>query len=151
LQQEQRGREFARGINARIASVAADIPAIGRKSAIYLGVHGTQFYGGARGTSYHDVLHYAGLVDRAAGRYEGWPAYTSEELFVLDPDVIVTPKGQGSALCQRASFSVLKACSASGRVVEVDDTLLVDPGVPMIDAAIAVRLAVYGPPAQLAP
>lgn len=141
---EARGKDFARGVAARLASVADDIPIAERKAGLYLGIHGTQFYGGSRGTSYHDVLHYAGLRDRAADSYKGWPSYTSEELIVLDPEIIVTPQGQGYALCRHAVLSALRACGPDGKVVEIDGRLLVDPGLSMIDAAILVREAVYG-------
>ncbi|HEX2677405.1 MAG TPA: ABC transporter substrate-binding protein [Polyangiales bacterium] len=148
----ERGRELAHDFVASMRGVAADIPAAQRKRGLYVGVHGTQMYGGAPGTSYHDVLVHAGLTDCAAGRYKDWPAYTSEDLLALDPDVIVTGEGQREVLCQHASLSMLRACGGgagaaarTAQVVEIDPRKLVDPGLTMLDVTVLVREAVYGP------
>jgi iron complex transport system substrate-binding protein len=144
LGEEDRGRTLAKATQARMNAIASGLPHAGRKTAIYVGMHGTQFYGGTRGTSYHDVLLYAGLIDCAAEHYEDWPAYSAEDLLALDPDVIVTVRGQRSALCAHAALHALRACGPSGKVVELDERLLMDPGLAMLDASMAVREAVYG-------
>jgi len=140
----ERGDAYARGLLARLRGVAADIPVLQRKRAIYLGAYGSKFYGGTRGSSYYDVLTYGGLIDAAAQRYSGWPSYTNEDLLALAPEVVVTNSRQGALLCSSPTLKMLPACLPTGRVVELDPGLLVDPGPAVLDSAIAVREAVYG-------
>jgi iron complex transport system substrate-binding protein len=144
LGEERRGAELARRFRQRLRQVAIDVPESRRKNGMYLGVHGTQLYGGAGGTSYHDVLEAAGLIDIAATRHQGWPAMTSEDILVLDPDVIVSPIGQGRGLCRHVGLAALRACRHPGGIVEIDGALLVEPGLSMLEAAEEIRLEVYG-------
>lgn len=130
----------------RLESIAKHLPPSARRSALYLNVQGTQLYGGTRGSSYHDVLSYAGLVDVAAERYRGWPSYSPELLLDLDPELIVTHPGMRSALCEQGDLGGLRACSPEGRVIEVDAELLSDSGLGMLEAAELVHHAAY--PAQ---
>src|SRR5690606_12905834 len=80
----ERGERFVASFQQKMRSVAADIPLEARPRAIYLGLHSSLFFGGTKGTSYHDVLVHAGLVDAAAERYVAWPALTSEQILELD-------------------------------------------------------------------
>ena len=137
----ERGRAFAYRIETRMARIA-DQQAPG-PDAIYVGVHGDKMYGGTVGTSYHDVLMAAGLTDIAAGRYEGWTRYTQEHLLTLDPQVIVTQTGMARQLCDTSNLTQLRACSATGQVVEVDTPLLLSPGPEMVEAAEEVHRKVF--------
>ncbi|MFO0692415.1 MAG: ABC transporter substrate-binding protein [Polyangiales bacterium] len=147
----ERGEALARAFETRLASVADDVPPARRPSGIYLGIHASQVYGGTRGSSFHDVIEAAGLVDVAATRYRGWPSLTSEQVLALDPDYVITQQGKATLLCRHAGLSVLRACRTPGRLVEVDDRILNDPGLAMLDAAEAIRLAVHGPPGGRGP
>lgn len=142
----ERGEALARSFAMRLASVADDVPRAGRPSGLYLGIHASQVYGGTRGSSFHDVIEAAGLVDAAASRYEGWPPLTSEQVLALDPDYVITQEGKAVLICRHAGLSVLRACRLPGRLVEVDDRILNDPGLAMLDAAEAIRRAVHGMP-----
>ena len=122
--------------------MAFDVPLSQRRSAIYLSIYGGRLFGGADGTSYHDVLIAAGLRD-AAGAFRDWPELSVEQVLVLDPDVIVTNVGMRSSICGHAGLSALRACQAP-MVVEVDDGVLGDPGPGMAESARRVRDAVYG-------
>jgi iron complex transport system substrate-binding protein len=140
----ERGAELARSLTSAMRAVAADIAPAQRKRGLYVGAHGKQLYGGTRGTSYHDALTHAGLIDAAAERYRDWPEYTSEELLALDPEVVITPTGQRGVLCRNPALSQLRACGSAGRVVEIDAQRLVDPGLTMLEVTQRIRDAVYG-------
>jgi iron complex transport system substrate-binding protein len=141
----ERGEWFATGLVQRMSAIAADVPASDKPRAIHLSVYGDSLFGGALGTSYHDVLVAAGLVD-AASAYRGWPQYTAEQVLMMDPDVIVTNMGMRERLCAHAGLAGLRACKGPRGVVEVDADLLGDPGPAMVDAARWVRNAVHGVP-----
>lgn len=137
------GAEVAGHFRARLEAIARHVPATARRGALYLNVQGTQLYGGTRGSSYHDVLSYAGLIDVAAKDYQGWPSYSPELLLSLDPELIVTHAGMRSALCERGAFGRLRACGPRGGVIEVDLQLLSDAGLGMLEAAELVHHAAY--------
>lgn len=137
-----RGARLLASFDRRVRLLASR-PISGRRlRGMYLGVHGNQIYGGATGTSFHDVIVTAGLED-AAARYREWPQLTSEQVLALDPDVIVTQSGRAGVLCRHAGFSVLRACR-EGSVIELDEALINDPGLAMIDAAELLHDAAYG-------
>jgi iron complex transport system substrate-binding protein len=142
LDAEPRARRYAAQFVERMRAVAGGVLPEQRRSALYVGVYATQLFGGTLGSSYHDVLTHAGLVDAAATRFQGWPRYTPEQLLLLDPDVIVTHAGMRRSLCE-GELSRLRACGG-GRVVELEEALLNDAGVHMLDAAELVHDAVYG-------
>lgn len=142
-------RELALHFQLRLESIARHLPPAARRGALYVGVHGSRLYGGTRGTSYHDVLSYAGLVDVAARDFQGWPSYDPEQLLLLDPEVIVTQTGRRGALCERSELGRLRACTANGQVIELDSRLLDDAGLGMLEASELVHLAAY--PAERAP
>jgi len=146
LDEVERAETLARRFRTRMHQVATDIPEARRPTAIYVGVHGTQIFGGARDTSYHDVLEAAGLVDVAARRYRGWPSYTPEDILSLAPDYIVSPRGQGRGICRLNGLATLAACRSPNGIIEIDVSLMVDPGLTMLDAAEEVRAAVHGSP-----
>jgi iron complex transport system substrate-binding protein len=128
-------RELALSFRSRLEAIARHQPAASRRGALYVGVHGNELYGGTRGSSYHDVLRYAGLEDVAARDYQGWPSYDPEALLTLDPEVVVTQLGMHAALCGRAELGRLRACGERGNVLELDAQLLSDAGLGMLEAA----------------
>ncbi len=141
----ERGRSLQSQFLRQLEAVAAGQPEGERRRALYVGIHGDRLYGGTEGTSFHDVLVAAGLLDVAAeAGYEGWPAFTHEELLSLDAPWIITNAGQERAFCRHPGLQALKAC-ASGQVRGVDSQLLTDPGLAMVEAAAAIRDAVYAP------
>ncbi|KYF64014.1 ABC transporter substrate-binding protein [Sorangium cellulosum] len=143
----ERGRQLATALVQGMASVAADIQPSQRRRGMYLSGYGGRLFGGTAGTSYNDVLTSAGLVDAAAAAHSDWPEYTPEQVLTLDPEVLVTNTGMRKILCGQAGLDRLRACSAPGVVVELDDALVGDPGPAMLDAAQAIRSAVHGAPA----
>jgi iron complex transport system substrate-binding protein len=150
LGEPQRGLDYAHAFERRMAAVARGLAPERRKRALYVSVYGDKLYGGTRGTSYHDVLEAAGLIDVAAARYRDWPAYSSEELLVLDPELLVTAEGMGPALCRHAGLERLRACTQQGGIVELAPHLTQSAGPPMLDAAEQLYERVYeaGPGAR---
>jgi len=142
----ERGAALAEQLKEDLDAIASDVPAAKRKRGLYATVVGNRIYGGTSGSSYHDVLSYAGIVDIAAGEYERWPNYSMEQLLKLDPPLIVTGTGTGEQLCALSALGELRAC-AEGRpgIVEIDGKLLSSGGLGIVDAARAVRTKVYGP------
>ncbi|HTV22188.1 MAG TPA: ABC transporter substrate-binding protein [Polyangiaceae bacterium] len=136
-------RELASQFRLRLESISRHLGDGPRRPALYLGIHGSDLFGGTRGSSYHDVLTYAGLRDVAAERFQGWPKYDPETLLTLDPEVVVTQRGMRASLCERAELGRLRACGASGDVIEVDAALLNDAGLGMLDAAERVHQLAY--------
>ncbi|HEY6876520.1 MAG TPA: ABC transporter substrate-binding protein [Polyangiales bacterium] len=140
-----RGQLYADKLMRRLRAVAADIPLEGRRSALYVSSYANQLFGGASGTSYHDVLIHAGLRDVATEHaFTGWPHYDPEQLIELDPELIVADAGTGEALCRVGGLASLRACKDGG-VVMLPTALLGDPGPRMLEAAEALRERVYGP------
>ncbi len=140
----ERGRALADRLVQELDAVAADIPEDERRRGLYVGIHGDRLYGGTAGTSFHDVLVAAGLVDVAAeAGFDGWPAFTNEQLLSLDPPWIITNPGTERSLCRHPGFQSLAACRA-GHVRSIETHLLTDPGLGMVQAAEAVHAAVYG-------
>lgn len=140
----ERGQALADQLVHRLDAVSADIPDDGKRRGLYVGIHGDRLYGGTVGTSFHDVLVAAGVVDVAAeAGFDGWPAFTNEQLLSLDPPWIITNPGTERSLCRHPGFQSLTACKA-GQVRSIDTHLLTDPGLGMLQAAEAVHDAVYG-------
>lgn len=136
------GERYARNFRRRLAQVAPDGSG-DRPRAAYLAVFGTSVYGGGRRTSYDDVLRHAGLDNVLARRFDGWPALGPEQILEADPDVIVTHRGMGRALCSLAQLDRLSACKGpEPAVVELEPSVLSDPGSGMLTAAERVRDAV---------
>src|SRR5262249_48168480 len=99
LDAPERGRAFAEGLQRRVTRVAVSLGQRPRRRSLYLSVIGGQLQGGAAGTSYHDVLTHAGLLDVAsAAGYRGWMQYSAEQVAALNPDLIVTKESLRSAV-----------------------------------------------------
>ncbi len=144
-------RDIAWRFEARLNAVASHLAPEQRRKALYVGVFGNQMFGGTRGSSYHDVLIHAGLLDVAAERFQGWPTYNPELLLTLDPEVIVSTPGGHASLCGRAELARLRACTPAGRFAELDSELASDAGFGMLEAAELLHAAVYGDPVAPGP
>jgi iron complex transport system substrate-binding protein len=134
LGQPARAERFVQGFQRRFHGLSASLGARPRRTALYVAAIGPNLYGGTIGTSYHDVLVAAGLVDVAAGRFSDWPQYTAEQLIQLDPELVVTKEGMGNGLCLHPGLERLRACTP-GRVLELPPGLIDDPGPAMLEAA----------------
>lgn len=113
---------------------------------LYIAMFSNAIFGGTIGTSYHDVITSAGLIDAAAESYTGWPDFTPETLLVLDPPWIVTSEGTRATICSHGTLRGLQACRDDGaHVVELPGDILGDGGGGMLLAAELLFDAVYGP------
>jgi iron complex transport system substrate-binding protein len=138
-----RGQELADELVRKLEAVSAHIAPEDRRRGLYVGIHGDRLYGGTAGTSFHDVLVAGGLVDIAAeAGFQGWPAFTNEQLLSLDPPWIITNLGTERSFCGHPGFQSLSACR-SGRVRSIETHLLTDPGLGILQAAEAVHAVVY--------
>ncbi|HJX53900.1 MAG TPA: ABC transporter substrate-binding protein [Polyangia bacterium] len=146
LGQPERGQNFARSFVQRMNNVAAALAGRPRRTALFLSIIGNQVQGGTTGTASYDVLTAGGLVDVAAARYRGWPAYSAEQLLALAPDLIVTKQGMSAAVCAFPGADHLTACHEPDRIVELPAELLDEPGPAMLEAAEAIYRSVYGEP-----
>lgn len=126
-----------------LRDLARDVPNAARKRGLYVATYGDQLFGGTRGSSFGEVLTYAGLVDVAPAELRGWPRYTTEQLLSVDPEVVLTQRGMGQRLCSRPGLSELRACTSGSGLVELDAALLEDPGLGILDAAERLFEAVY--------
>jgi iron complex transport system substrate-binding protein len=142
----ERGEQLYQRVQRRLATLARG----GKRSwrALYVGIHGDKMYGGTLGSSLHDVIEAAGLIDAAADKFRGWPGYTHEDLLGIDPDVILTQTGMAEKLCRHPGLDQLLACKTPNRVIELPSALLTDPGLTVLDAAEAVAsiVAQWGAP-----
>jgi iron complex transport system substrate-binding protein len=131
----ERGRRFAASFQQRMRRVATPLGDGQRRRAIYLAVIGSNIFGGTRGTSYHDVLTHAGLVDVAAERFRDWPQYRAEDIAALDPELVVTKDGMAEAVCAHPGLQDIGACRQPDRILTLPAGLVDEPGVAMLDAA----------------
>lgn len=143
-----RGELLARDLEARMARLARTVPGQERRRGLYLTVFDTQLAGGTRGSSYHDILTAAGLIDAGEawlgeGVYAAWPTYRVEDLLSIDPDVIVTSTGRGRLLRALPGLERLRALNAPGGIIELPPGLLDATGPDMLRAAEALQVAVY--------
>jgi iron complex transport system substrate-binding protein len=140
----ERAERLVATLRRRMAGVAARLPAgAARRRALVVQAMGGKLFGGTVGSSYHDVLAAAGLIDVAAARYHGWPQYRSEELIALAPDLIVTTPGGGEALRRLPGLSMMAALRQPGGVIELPGDLLEDSGLGMLACAEALFEASY--------
>lgn len=140
-----RGEAYARTLETRMRRVAALKRREKAPRALYVSTYADKLFGGTARTSYHDVIVHAGLRDVATeAGYEGWPELTAERLLALDPEVVVTKVGMGAVLCRHAGLSALRPCRGQGRIIELADTLIDDPGPGMLEATEALHDAYWG-------
>lgn len=141
-----RGERYLARLSARLHAVATGVPPGRRRRGMYLALHGDRLYGGTVGTSYHDVLVFAGIDDLAAMRYRDWPAYSVEQLLGLAPPLIVTKPGMADRLRRLPGLERLPALQDAGGIIEIDGAVLDHPGPPMLEAAEALHRAAYPDP-----
>lgn len=99
LQVPERGEAMADRLVWRLERLGAHIAPEKRRRALYLDRYGDQVVGATRGSSYHHVLSYAGLVDAANERgFPPWPVLESEQIISMRPEVIVTSQGGAQRL-----------------------------------------------------
>lgn len=134
-----RGERWAAAFSRRLAAVSAHLPADRpRRRACYVSAFGDELYGGTLGTSFHDVLTAAGLIDAAAEQFRDWPKLSIEILIALDPDVLVLNRAGAAAIRRLPGAGALRALREPGGVLELDPTLLQDPTLGILDAAEAL-------------
>lgn len=140
----ERGERLAGQLERRMAAVAARLPAWQvRRRALVLTPVVDQVYGGTVGSSFHDIVRAAGLIDAAEGRFaEPWPRIGAEMALAIDPDLIVTRAGAAADLARVPGFARLRALR-DGRVVELPVELFDSPGLSMLDAAEALHARAY--------
>ena len=120
-------------------------PRVPPPRGLYLSVAGDACWGGAAGTTYHDILATAGVRDAASeAGLRGWPQLGAEQLHALDPDVLVGETGLRAQLCTRDAFAALRACGPQGAIVELPGHVVSDPGPGWIDAAEMLGAALDG-------
>jgi iron complex transport system substrate-binding protein len=146
---DARAERFVATFTQRLANVDASLPPDRvRRRALYLGVYSREIYCGTVGSSYHDVLTAAGLIDVAAEQHSGWPKLSLEDVIALNPEVIVLSVGSATALRALPGIEALQAVT-DGHLLILDDGLLEDPGPGLLDAAEALfRLAYPSMPAS---
>lgn len=140
----ERGERLAAQLELRMAAVAARLPAWQvRRRALVLTPVVDQVYGGTVGSSFHDIVRAAGLIDAAEGRFaEPWPRVGAEMALAIDPDLIVTRAGAAADLARVPGFERLRALR-SGNVVELPFELFDSPGLSMLDAAELLHARAY--------
>jgi len=138
-----RAAELMTTFQRRWKAVASSLGNRPRRTALYVAAIGPTLIGGTTGTSYHDVLEAAGLVDVAAGRFKDWPQYSAEQIMSMSPELLVTKEGMGNALCIYPGLERLTAC-APGHVVELPSGMIEDPGLTMLETAERLFDLAYG-------
>jgi iron complex transport system substrate-binding protein len=139
-----RAERLWRGFASRMRALPARLGTQKPQRALFLSTLGPDLQGGTLGTSYHDIMTAAGLVDVAAARYRDWPAYSSEEVLALVPDLIVTRAGFAAGICSYPGMDHVGPCRGQGRIIELDGELLDEPGLAMLDAAEELFRLAYG-------
>jgi len=140
-----RARRYAESLRRRLEQAAIHVPEAERRTAMWLTPAGGAVYGGTEGSSFHDLLRFAGLVDVVAGRAASpWPDFSAEDVLGFDPDLVVTSAGGAQALRDTPGVSDLRAIR-EGAIVELPpdaDTT----GPLLVDAVEHLCDAVYGRP-----
>ncbi len=146
LKVDKRAQQLVQTFTWRLHNVSASLPADQpRRKALYLGVFGKEIYGGTVGSSFHDILTAAGLIDVAAEQHHGWPAFSLEQIIQLNPDVIVLSPTSATALQAIPGARVLRALQQPNGLIIIKGELLEDSGPRLLEAAEAVFRAAYPP------
>lgn len=140
----ERAQRLVQDFTNRLRRVSADLGTRMPIRAMYLSTLGPDLQGGTRGTSYHDILVAAGLIDVAATNYRDWPAYAAEQVLALAPEIIVTRQGFAEGICKYPGMDHAPPCRGQGRIVELPGELLDEPGLAMLEAAETLYDLVYG-------
>lgn len=144
LRVAHRGERLALSFERRLERVTTSVPHHNKIRALYISSMGTSLIGGTKGSSYNDLLTYAGLEDAAEDQgLSPWPNYSPEQVLDLDPDLIVTEHGHGETLRTIPGFNTLRALSRQGGLVEMPPGTNTT-GLGLLDAVEALHEAVYG-------
>lgn len=139
-----RADALAQRFRLELSGLDALVPDTAAARGLYLTVYSDALYGGTTGSSYADMLHYGGVADIAAEHgHTGWPQYSPEAVLAMAPPLVVTGPGMRDPICSHSTLRLLSACGPTGRVVEVDAESQADPGLGIVDAALAVLQAVH--------
>ncbi len=139
-----RARALAERYRRELRALDAAVPDEAMASGMYLAVYGDTFFGGTDGTSYADLLHYGGVADLARTHgHRDWPRYRLEDLFIMDPPLIVMQEGMRESLCERPLADRLRACGPDGRIVEIAGASHSDSGLGLVDAAARLLTEVH--------
>lgn len=144
LDQPERARMLRARFDRELQALDLAIPDEAMPKGIYLSAIGESLFGGTTGTSYADLLRYAGVHDLAADHgYREWPRYTPGQLLAMDPPLIITQGGGAATICGHSSLRALTACQPGGRVIEIPGQHHSDPGLGLVDAAAQVQALVH--------
>jgi len=141
----EEGAQYAQRFLRTLQAVAPKIADAQRKSAVYVSLYGDKLYGAGANTNYADILKYAGLFDKGAAHYEGFPEYGAEDLLSMDPQFLITRTGGAAVLCTHAGLSGLQACKDPQHdIIELPEAVISSAGAEMLIAAEWVHEGVYG-------
>jgi iron complex transport system substrate-binding protein len=140
----ERAQRLLGGFSSRMRALPARLGARKPLRALFLSTLGPDLQGGTAGTAYHDIMIAAGLVDVAARSYRDWPAYSSEQVLALSPEIIVTRSGFAAGICRYPGMDHIGPCRGQGRILEIDGELLDEPGLAMLEAAEELFELAYG-------
>jgi iron complex transport system substrate-binding protein len=146
LGEPERAQRLLGGFATRMRAVKSRLGQRQPLRALYLSTLGPDLQGGTVGTSYHDIMVAAGLVDVAAERYHDWPAYSAEQVLELAPEVIVTREGFAAGICRYPGMDRIAPCRGQARILELPGELLDEPGLAMLEAAEELFALAYGQP-----
>jgi iron complex transport system substrate-binding protein len=154
LGQPERAERLLASFTSRLHAVKSRLGQRPPLRALYLSTLGPDLQGGTIGTSYHDIMVAAGLVDVAAERYRDWPAYSAEQVLELAPEVLVTREGFAAGICRYPGMDRLAPCRGQTRILELPGELLDEPGLAMLEAAeelFSLAYVVMGNPGRSSP
>ena len=144
LQARDRGAQLEARFSLELQALDDAVDDADRPQGLFLTVYGDSISGGSAGTSYGDMLHYAGVRDLAEEHgYREWPQYTPEQIIAMDPALVITEPNMAAAICGHSVLAELRACGPEGRVVEVAGGYIGDPGLGVVQAAAAVQALVH--------
>ena len=150
LGQKARGEQLITQFEQRLAALMTQHQRISSKlEGIYLAYYGNAFFGGTAGSSYADVLAYAGVDDLAQKfGYRDWPRYDPADLLKMNPKLIITKRGMAQVICAHSALGAVAACGAAGRVIELQSEYQSDPGLGVAAAALELWRLAYATEAE---
>lgn len=139
-----RGAELVHAFRRELLALQTQLEGVQPAPGIFVTMVGDSIFGGTRGSSFSDLLHYGGVRDLAAeAGYTGWPRLSPEQVLALDPPWVVTSAPKAALLCQHGALQKLRACER-GRVVELSPNLHSDPGLGLVKAAQELQQKLHG-------
>lgn len=138
--------ELTRELDARVAALREQAPDPPAPTAAFYTHDGSGGWTAGTGTLAHEVLELAGL--RNVVTSSGHQPVTTEQMFALDPDVLVVPKPHGEvdaatelALAAKTGLGLLRAVRTQ-RVVRLHPSLFSTTSHEAVTAAEAIARAV---------